>query len=209
LNTKFIPAAKFQLLTPLFDALCSLVGLGKRYREKIAETLHLRQENMKVLDAGCGSGSLALDVKKQYPKCIIFAVDADPRILVIAQRKATREKVEINFKEAFLQKLPFIDNSFDVVYSSLVFHHLNKNSKNEAMKEIYRVLKKNGRFLLVDFGKPKNKLVSLFSWFTVLLEEGMDNYQGKIPGMLSSAGFSEVKEVGRYRGTIVFLEAIK
>lgn len=209
MRSQFIPAARFAILTPVFDTFCRIVGLGKKYRKKIITQLGLISTGAKVLDAGCGSASLTIEIKNTFPTLSLSAVDADPNILAMAEKKAQAQNISINFKEAFLQKLPFIDNSFDVVYSSLVFHHLNKNSKNEAMKEIYRVLKKNGRFLLVDFGKPKNKLVSLFSWFTVLLEEGYDNYKGRIPGMLSSAGFSEVKEVGRYRGTIVFLEAIK
>ena len=209
LKSQFIPAARFHLLTPLFDTLCSLVGLGRSYRMKIVKMLNLPKRKLRVMDAGCGSGSLAIDVKKESQNISLYAIDADPNILAIAENKAKEENLPINFKKAFLQKLPFPDNSFDVVYSSLVFHHLSNDIKKEAMKEIHRVLKKSGRFLLVDFGKPKNKLFSVFSWFTVLFEEGYDNYKGKIPEMLSNAGFSTVAEVERYRFNIVFLEAVK
>ncbi len=209
MKSQFIPAARFHLLTPLFDTLCSLVGLGRSYRMKIVKMLNLPKRKLRVMDAGCGSGSLAIDVKKESQNISLYAIDADPNILAIAENKAKEENLPINFKKAFLQKLPFPDNSFDVVYSSLVFHHLSNDIKKEAMKEIHRVLKKSGRFLLVDFGKPKNKLFSVFSWFTVLFEEGYDNYKGKIPEMLSNAGFSTVAEVERYRFNIVFLEAVK
>ena len=209
MKSQFIPAARFHLLTPLFDTLCSLVGLGRSYRMKIVKMLNLPKRKLRVMDAGCGSGSLAIDVKKESQNISLYAIDADPNILAIAENKAKEENLPINFKKAFLQKLPFPDNSFDVVYSSLVFHHLSNDIKKEAMKEIHRVLKKSGRFLLVDFGKPKNKLFSVFSWFTVLFEEGYDNYKGKIPEMLSNAGFSTVAEGERYRFNIVFLEAVK
>ncbi len=209
MRKKFIPAARFHLLTPLFDALCSLVGLGRSYRKKIVKVLNLSQQEVRVMDAGCGSASLAIDVKKESQKILLYAIDADPTILKIAEKKAKRENQQIHFRKAYLQKLPFPDNSFDVVYSSLVFHHLNSDAKKEAMKDIYRILKKNGRFLLVDFGKPKKKFLSFFSWFTILFEDGYDNYRGRVPEMLSDVGFSIVTEVEKYRFNIVFLEAVK
>jgi len=205
----FIPAARFHLLTPLFDALCSLVCLGKGYRKKILEVMDLPQQKLLVMDAGCGSGSLAVDVKKAFPNISLYAVDADPKILTIAEKKSRKKNQQIHFREAFLQKLPFPDNYFDVVYSSLVFHHLNSDIKKEAMKEILRILKKNGLFLLVDFGKPNSKLFSVLSWFTVLFEEGYDNYKGRIPEMLSNVGFSKITEVERYHFNVVFFEAVK
>ncbi len=208
-KNEFIPAARFHMLTPLFDALCAFVGLGSGYRKKIVTVLDILKQKICVMDAGCGSGSLAIDVKKESQNISLYAVDADQKILVIAEKKAEMENQQIHFRKAFLQKLSFPDNSFDVVYSSLVFHHLNSDIKKEAMKEIHRVLKKEGRFLLVDFGKPKNKFFSVFSWFTVLFEEGYDNYKGRIPEMLSGAGFNNVTEVARYRFNIVFLEAVR
>src|SRR3989338_3570033 len=206
---EIIPALRFNILTPLFDFFCKIVGFGKSYRRKIISKLPIKLEKEVVLDAGCGSGSLAIDVKKKFKEISLYAIDADTKILEIADKKAKREDLQIKFKKAFLQNLPFSDNSVDLVYSSLVFHHLNSEIKKEAMKEIYRVLKKGGRFLLVDFGKPTNKLFSVLSLFTILFEEGYDNYKGKIPEMLSCAGFSKVVEIGRYRFNMDFLEAIK
>ena len=166
-------------------------------------------QKLRVMDAGCGSGSLAIDVKKAFPNILLEAIDADPHILGIAEQKARKLNQQINFREAFLQDLPFPDSSFDFVYSSLVFHHLTSDVKRKAMKEVYRVLKNGGRFLLVDFGKPKHTLFSVFSWFTLLFEEGLDNYHGKMPALMMNAGFVNVKEKSRYRFNIVFLEGLK
>ena len=73
------------------------------------------------------------------------------------------------------------------------------------MKEIKRVLKTGGIFLLADFGKPQQTWFSPFSWFTVLFEEGRDNYLGKIPEMIKQAGFREIQKVGEYRYNVHFL----
>ena len=135
-------------------------------------------------------------------------MDADGKTLAIAKEKAKKLGLDIDFKQAFLQKLPYKDNYFDVVYSSLVFHHLNADAKNGAMKEIRRVLKKGGKFCLSDFGKPEARF-SLIVWLAVNLEEGHDNIKGNIPRMLSSAGFRAVNKISGYKLGIDFLIAGK
>ncbi len=203
----FIPALRFNILTPFFDAVCNLFGIGKRYRQKVIGILQPKK-GAHILDAGCGTGSLALEVKQQYPDCSLTGVDADSSILARARKKAAERQASIEFRQAFLQKLPFATSSFDCVYSSLVFHHLTTTAKKSAMKEIFRVLKPQGTFLLADFGVPKTAF-SLMSWFTILLEEGKDNYQGKLPLFLKEAGFRNIKAVGRYGSAIVFLNTGK
>src|SRR3989344_7589684 len=193
--TQYIPALRFHFLTHWFNIFCTLVGLGKTYRRKIIQTLQLSPNEKHILDAGCGTGSLAIELKKEVPAIELHAIDADPEALKIAQKAGSN----IRFQQAFIQKLPFPDNTFDVVYSSLVFHHLKHETKIEAMKEIKRVLKKNGRFLLVDFGKPKNILGTIFSGMSVMLEEGRDNHQGLLPQMLRNAGFRRIVDKATYR----------
>ncbi len=205
----FIPAAGFNSLTPLFDLFCRIIGLGKGYRRKIIEKTGIPNKKLKVLDAGCGTGSLVIELKRLMPRLNVYAIDADERILSIARIKAEKEKVRINFKKAFLQKLPFPDNYFDFVYSSLVLHHLKTADKEEALKEIYRVLRKGGSFLLVDFGRPKNLISSLFSLFSIIFEDGYDNFQGKIPKMLLNIKFKNIRRIGGYRYNIQFLGARK
>ena len=205
--TRFIPALSFHFLTHWFDLCCTIVGLGKRYRRKIIQVLDISQNEKHILDAGCGTGSLAIELKKALPTINLHAIDADPEALKIAHAKA--DSTDIRFQQAFIQELPFPDNTLDVVYSSLVFHHLPRQTKMEAMKEINRVLKKKGRFLLVDFGKPKNMLGTIFSLMSLMLEEGKDNYQGLLPQMLKDAGFRKTVDKATYRLSISFLEATK
>ncbi len=209
IRKKFIPAARFHLLTPLFDGLCSIVGLGGKYRQRVVAMLDIPPQKREVLDAGCGSGSLTIEVKRKFPNSVLSAVDADSRILEIAKKKAVTMQQEILFRKSFLQEMPFEDYSFDVVYSSLVFHHLNSDTKMRAMKEIYRVLKPKGKLVLIDFGQATGKILPILSWFTLLFEEGEDNYKGNIPKMLLAAGFTQVKQIGKYKFNIVSMEALK
>lgn len=205
----YIPAAKFHIFTKFYGILCSLFGLGEEYRRAVIEKLGMLgvpNKAFRVLDAGCGPGQIAVTLKKSKPKVNICGIDADSEILSMAKEKSG--KLGIKFQQAYLQKLPYPDNYFDVVYSSLVFHHLKTKEKNEAILEIYRVLKPKGKFLLADFGKPKN-LFPLGSWFSVIFEEGHDNYKGNLPKMVSEAKFKSVKAIGEYKHNISFLLASK
>jgi len=201
--TRFIPAARVHALTPLFDLGCSIVGLGRTYRIKVIAHLALSNAPLTILDAGCGTGSLAMALKAKNPKLNIHAVDADERILHIAKRKTKN----IRFQQAYLQRLPYPNNYFDAIYSSLVLHHLPTKEKYKALRELHRVLKKDGTILLSDFGKPRR--FAFMSWFTILFEEGLDNYKGKIPGMLIKCGFMQVQKVAEHRGNIHLCKAKK
>lgn len=90
-KSKFIPAARFSFLSPLFDALCAMFGFGKKYRKQIIDALNLSDKKIRVLDAGCGTGSLAVELKKNHPNIELTTFDADPKILKIAKEKATKK----------------------------------------------------------------------------------------------------------------------
>lgn len=199
---RFIPAARFSWFTSFFDVLCALFGFGKSYRNFVMHTLKLNSYPCRVLDVGCGTGTLLIELKRKYQSIQFYGVDPDAAILRIATRKAEKANVQINLKQAFAQKLPFASRSFDVVYSSLVFHHLPTDVKKKVLEEIHRVLKNKGRFVLSDFGKPRHHFL-LFPWFACKFEEGYDNYRGRVPTMIKSAGFRIVQKIGEYRHGIV------
>ena len=206
---KFIPAARFAVLNSVYDSICSLLGLGENYRKKTLEYLKFQNKKARVLDAGCGTGTLGIELKKKYPSIELHGADADEGILKLAKRKSAKAGVEINFQKAYIQKLPFPKNHFDFVYSSLVFHHLPKKAKQEAMGELYRVLKKDGILFISDFGKPKGMLASILPFLAVIFEEGYDNYNGNLACMLKAANFNFVEEVGDYNSAITFISARK
>ena len=208
MEKKFIPAARFNWLTSGYDLWSALLGFGREYRQFVKSALNLSNRQRRVLDVGCGTGTLLIDLKKEYPENIFFGIDPDSKILAIAVRKACKAGGKVDFKQSFAQKLPFASSSIDVVYSSLVFHHLSHEIKKRTLIEIRRVLKKNGIFMLSDFGKPRHHGIS-FPWFAHTFEHGTDNYQGKLSLLIKEAGFHSVKKQGTYPHDIEIWKARK
>ncbi len=206
LEQNFIPALGYDFLTPAYDFLCSIGGLGNSYHDILVNVAG-NLKNKKVLDGGCATAKITVLMKKKNPGSKIYAIDADPKILKIARKDSKNSG--IFFKQAFMQNLPFDNKSFDVVYSSLVIHHIPGRDKLKAFKEVNRVLKKDGFFLLSDFGKPRNFLEAIMPWFAAKFEHGTENYEGKIPGILSKAGFKRVELVKRYNHGIQIIKAYK
>lgn len=206
---KFAPAFICDFFTPLYDLILEQGGLGKSLQRKIIKLIQIK-DGQSILDIGCGSGGLLIKIKSKYPNSKIVGVDPDPKILKIAQEKAIKNHLKIDFQNAWAEKLPFKDHSFDVVISSLTFHHLPTEIKKKTLQEVHRVLKKDGRFLLADIGKPD----SLFWKIKFALdperlfstgEYMKDNLEGRILFLLKEANFAVEEIVPRYQGVQFFL----
>src|SRR5213078_5226371 len=65
--------------------------------------------------------------------------------------KAARRNAPIEFQIGVIEQLPFLDQTFDVVFSTLMMHHLPAPLKRQGLAEIARVLKPGGRLVIADF----------------------------------------------------------
>ena len=104
-----------------------------------------------VIDIGCGTGSLAVAIKRSHPALEVTGLDPDEKALARARRKAERASLRIRFDQGFSDALAYPDESFDVALSSFMYHHLLRDEKQKMLAEVRRVLKTGGRFHMVDF----------------------------------------------------------
>lgn len=196
-NYKYIPPLNKDFLTPIYDTLNGLVGLGKRFLRKVLTAAEIRDGDT-VVDVGCGTGVLLALGKQQYPRTRFIGIDPDTRALGIARNRFAKNKFEVELIQAFAESVPLPDNSADRAVSSLVFHHLPDEIKRKAIQETYRILKPGGKVLIADFGPTKTswmpKLLHLFENAEYL----KGNLEGLIPVYLQQAGFTEVKIVAKY-----------
>jgi ubiquinone/menaquinone biosynthesis C-methylase UbiE len=144
-----------------YDLLLWLITRGREhaFREKMLQFAHL-QPGESVLDVGCGTGTLAILGKQQVgANGEVCGIDASPEMIARAQKKARKAGVDVSFKNAYAQSLPFPEARFDVVVTTVMLHHLPKKARADLANEICRVLKPGGRVLAIDFGgtAPKRK----------------------------------------------------
>ena len=210
-HAKYIPAFKYGWLTPFFDLFIQLTTRELTFKRRLVKEAHI-EKNHQVLDLGCGTGTLTILIKKTHPEAEVVGIDGDSRVLEIAQAKVARAGLRIKLEQGMAFELPYCDNSFDRVLSSLLLHHLAQENKIKTLNEVFRVLRPGGELLLADFGKPSNAIMFLVSLVMRRLEETQDLIKGLLPEMLHRGGFEMVGEVSRYMmmiGTISLFRARK
>lgn len=193
---KFIPALGKDLLTPLYDPLLWLMR-EKKFKTYLINQAHVF-DGSRVLDVGCGTGTLAIMTKQLHPEAEVVGIDADPKILGIARDKAAWAGLTLTLDQGMADQLPYADSSFDRVLSSLFLHHLTTENKRRALREVFRVLRSGGGFEVVDFGPPRTFYSRLVARFTVNNEEVAANLQGLLPEMFREAGFQKVLETKQF-----------
>lgn len=104
-----------------------------------------------ILDVGCGTGLVTLAVATQVGSGRVVGIDASPEMIELARAKAHRTRTDVEFHVAAVEALPFPDDSFDLVTSSLMLHHLPVDLKRAGLGEVRRVLKPGGRLVVLDF----------------------------------------------------------
>ena len=132
----------------------------------------------KVLDIGCGSGALAIQIAKRYPHAQVIGIDSWGAAWESSQRlceeNARHEGVSerVSFERADAASLPFDDESFDLVTSNLVFHEVRRiRDKSELIREALRVVEKGKGFVFQDlflwrqvYGKTERLLEAIKGW---------------------------------------------
>ncbi|MEQ8879768.1 MAG: class I SAM-dependent methyltransferase [Cyclobacteriaceae bacterium] len=196
--TKYTPALGVDWLTLLYDLAIKLTMPERKFRNKLID--HVNPKNGEyILEFGFGTGANLLIGASKNPNSHFVGLDIDPKIREIAVHKLTKNQLAIPLELYEGAGFPFKSESFDKVYSCLVFHHLDQAAKQRALKEIHRVLKPGGKLIVGDWGKAKSQRMRVV-FYAVQLLDGFkttkDNVDGKIPEFIEKAGFSFVKETG-------------
>ena len=210
---KYVPALSFDFLTPLYDPLIALTNWEKTFKSDLRRQAGV-QPDERVLDLACGTATLTIAIKREQPGAEIHGLDGDERILAKARRKADEAGAEINFTRAFSTEMPYPDDFFDCVVTSLFFHHLTREDKKKTLLEILRVLNPDGRLHIADWDRPANFLMKLAQQPVMWLDGATtrDSFEGKLPNFIRDAGFADVVETSKFNtfgGTVRLHKARK
>jgi ubiquinone/menaquinone biosynthesis C-methylase UbiE len=195
LNRHNAPATSGNLIrwAKNYDACVSMLMLGRRAQLR-QQTVALAQiqPGEAVLEVGCGTGDVALAASPYTgPTGLVVGIDPAPEMIAVARAKAARAARAVDFQVGLIEALAYPDDTFDIVLSSLMMHHLPDDLKRQGLAEIARVLKPGGRLLIVDFKRPTGWLSRAIT--TLMLHSGLQHGVQDLPAMLGTAGFTRIE----------------
>jgi ubiquinone/menaquinone biosynthesis C-methylase UbiE len=191
---RYLPGMRVDWLLPLYDPFTRLLGIEAAH-QMLAEQADL-ESAQRVLEIGCGTGNLALLVKRMRPQLEIVGLDPDSKALARANRKARRAGLALELDRGFADELPYPDAGFDRVLSAFMFHHLEADLRPATLREVVRVLRPGGSLHLLDLGGHPDDVHGLMSRLARHSHALRDNWGDRIPSLMREAGLSDPAEIG-------------
>ncbi len=193
----------------LYDGISRVAALSiggeQRFRQLALQGLTIHSDT-KVLDLCCGSGQATQFLVKLSQN--VTGLDASP----LSLQRAKQNVPQAEYVEAFAEEMPFADNQFDLVHTSVALHEMQPEQLRKIIQEVYRVLKPGGVFTFIDFHNPHNPLFLPSVWLFLWLFETETAWQllkTDLPGLLMEMGFSIDKQSLYAGGSLQVIQATK
>lgn len=195
----FTPALGRRELTFLYDGAIRLLTRERTWRRLLLDQLRPRPGE-RILDVGCGTGTLAIMIKQAEPRAEVFALDPDPQVLEIARRKAAQAGVELVLWRGFARDAAGLGHSFDKAVASLVFHQVPLAEKEAGIAAMACAVGSGGELHIADYAiQPSFASRQLFRIVQAL--DGVENTQANADGALE-------RMLGRLAGAPVAPQAV-
>lgn len=145
-----------------------------------------------ILDLGCGTGSTTIMLQQAFPNAKVTGLDLSPYMLAIANIKAKRLGLNIQWLHSPAEATKLPDAQFDLITASLLFHETPPSISQEILQESWRLLSPGGQILILD---GNQKTIRQTSWLTEVFEEPYikDYAEASVDAWMGSAGFAEVR----------------
>ena len=146
----------------------------------------------RILDLGCGTGSTTLMLKQAFPQAQVTGLDLSPYMLVMADHKANKAGLDLQWRHGNAEETGFPDASFDVVTASLLFHETPPSVSKSILQECFRLLTPGGAVLILD---GNQKTIRQVDWLTEVFEEPYikDYAAGSVDAWMGAVGFEAVQ----------------
>lgn len=178
-RAEFTPAAGFVGLTPVYDVALRVLTRERRWREALIKQIGPRPGDA-ILDVGCGTGTLAIMMKRRVPGARVVGLDPDPAVLALAAAKARRAGVNIEWHRGFAQDAERL-SQFDHVISTLVFHQVPPDGKSAGLRAMFAAVRAGGTVHVADYCRQPDWLMrQLFRFIQIV--DGRRNTQANADG---------------------------
>ena len=168
----------------------------KLLRKNIIKQLIKMNPTGSLVDVGCGSGNLIVQIAKKFKSLDLIGVDISLEMIELAKQRVINNKFEnsIELKIGTAEKLPFDDSSIDFIVSSLSLHHWT--NPVEVIEEFQRVLKKDCRFLIFDFRRDSRRFFyGLLTFATkIVVPKAIKKIKEPLGSLKASYTLDEVKK---------------
>ncbi len=182
--------SQMEKIVPTYDAYMRKMTLG-RERALREMTVNLAQVKPgdSILEVGCGTGTLTLAAKRQAgPTGQVVGIDVIPGMIELSQRKAEQAQEAVTFQLGSIDNTPFPASQFDAVLCSFMIFHMSEATRRKGISEVYRVLKPQGRWLVVDLALPPQPLQRAVA--QRLLGSMLEHDLHELLPLMEAAGFS-------------------
>lgn len=199
--------SQMEKMVPSYDSYMRKVTLGREraLRETTVSLAQVKPGDC-VLEVGCGTGTLTLAAKRRTgPSGKVFGIDIIPGMIELSQGKAAEANEDIAFQVGSVDNIPFPENQFDVVMCSFMIFHMSEDIRRKGIAEIYRVLKPQGRLLVLDLALPARPMQRAIAkkLFGGMLQHDLQ----ELSPLMNASGFSGV-ESGQARFRILGLSVL-
>lgn len=146
----------------------------------------------RILDLGCGTGSLTLALKEQFPQAEVIGLDLSPQMLTMADYKAKQRGLKVVWSQGLAEKTLFPSQAFDLISLALLCHETPPEITQAILRECFRLLSPGGQLLILDGNQAQ---LRHNEWLTQVFEEPYIQAfaRGDLSHALQQAGFEQVK----------------
>jgi ubiquinone/menaquinone biosynthesis C-methylase UbiE len=202
-----IMKSQMEKMVPSYDSYMRKMTFGRErtLRETTVSLARVKPGDC-VLEVGCGTGTLTLAAKRQAgPSGKVFGIDIIPGMIELSQRKAAQANEDITFQLGSIDDIPFSANQFDVVMCSFMIFHMSEMVRCKGITEIYRVLKPQGRLLVLDLALPTQPLPRAIA--RALFGGMLQHDLRELLPLMEASGFSDI-EIAQARFRVLGLSIL-
>jgi len=185
--------SQMEKMIPSYDSYMRNITFGREHvlRETTLDLADVKPGES-VLEVGCGTGTLTLAAKRRTGQLgKVFGIDIIPGMIELSQRKAAQAGEEVTFQLGSIDNIPFLADQFDIVMCSFMIFHMSEAVRRKGIAEIYRVLKPQGRLLVLDLALPTHPVPRAIA--KMFLGRMLEHDLRELLPIMDAAGFSAVE----------------